>query len=99
MTGRSQAPAPQRHPLARRPETHSSARRNGGRTRRLDRDRVWVVSEGLPSKMPVLTAEIEVIETYFGALLDELLAGHAGDRPGLPIVGSSGTLRRKEEPE
>ncbi|MBN9289744.1 MAG: hypothetical protein J0H36_01165 [Hyphomicrobium denitrificans] len=99
MTKRSEAAASRSRPLARRPETRSSARRNSGRTRRLDRDRVWVVSDELPSKIPVLPAEIEVIETYFGALLDELLAGHTGSEPGLPIAGSSGTLPGKEEPE
>lgn len=60
---------------------------------------MWVVADELPPKMPILPAEIEVIETYFGALLDELLAGHARGRPGLPIANSSGTLPRKEEPE
>ena len=99
MTKRSEAAAPRRRPLARRPETRSSARRNGGRTRRLDRDRVWVVSDELPSKIPVLSAEIEVIETYFGALLDELLADHKGGRPGLPVAPGSGTLPGKDKSE
>lgn len=99
MTRRSKAIAPRRRPMARPVEVRSSTRRTNGLIRRLERDRVWVVSEGLPSKMPVLPAEIEVIETYFGALLDELLAGHTGSEPGLPIAASSGTLPRKEEPE
>ncbi|BEV46093.1 hypothetical protein CRBSH125_22760 [Afipia carboxidovorans] len=99
MTKRSEAAASRRRPLARRPETRSSARRNRGRMRRLDRDRVWVVSDELPSKIPVLPAEIEVIETYFGALLDELLADHKGGRPGLPVAPGSGTLPGKEKPE
>jgi len=99
MAKRSEAAAPRRRPLARRPEARTSARRNGGRMRRLDRDRVWVVSDELPSKIPVLPAEIEVIETYFGALLDELLADHKSGRPGLPVAPSSGTLPGKEKPE
>jgi hypothetical protein len=74
-------------------------RQTDRRTSYRDRERVWVVVEGLSSKMPVLPAEIEVIETYFGALLDELLASYAGGQPGLPIADSSGTLSRKEEPQ
>lgn len=99
MTKRSEVAAPRRRPLARRPETRSSARRNSGRMRRLDRDRVWVVSDELPSKIPVLPAEIEVIETYFGALLDELLVNHKSGRPGLPDTSSSGTLPGKDKSE
>ena len=99
MTGRSKAIAPRRRPSARPAAARSPMRQTDRRTSRRDRERVWVLVEGLPSKMPVLPAEIEVIETYFGAFLDELLAGHTGGRPGLPIAGSSGTLPRKEEPE
>lgn len=99
MTQRSCAPAIRRRPTARPVETRSSTQRNNGRTRRLERDRVWVVADELPPEMPIRPAEIEVIETYFGALLDEMLAGHARGRPGLPIADRSGTLLQKENPE
>jgi hypothetical protein len=49
--------------------------------------------------MPVLPAEIEVIETYFGALLDELLAQYAPASSRLPPTASSGTLPGKEDTE
>jgi hypothetical protein len=87
-------------PRASRPaETRSSARRKNGRTSHLNRDRVWVVSDELPPEMPILPAEIEVIETYLGALLDELLAQYALGSSRLPPTASSGTLPGKEDTE
>ncbi|WP_454001908.1 hypothetical protein [Afipia felis] len=57
------------------------------------------MSDELPPKIPVFPAEIEVIETYFGALLNELLADHKGGRPGLPVAPGSGTLPGKDKSE
>lgn len=34
----------------------------------------WTVHHGWPAEVPVTPAEIEVVETYLGGLLDELLA-------------------------
>jgi hypothetical protein len=34
-----------------------------------------LVSDDLPARVPISRAELEVIETYFGSLIDELLDG------------------------
>lgn len=44
------------------------------RDRRSPDQRVWVVVDELPANAPVLPAEIDVIETYLGDLLDNLLS-------------------------
>lgn len=49
----------------------STDRRRGGR---VHDQRAWVVVDALPASSPVLPAEIDVIETYLGDLLDSLLA-------------------------
>lgn len=99
MTKRSTTAALRRRPLPRPPKVRSSARRVNVRRSRLDRDRVWAVSDELPLQIPVLPAEIEVIETYFGAILDEFLGGHAPGRSGLQVSTRSGTLSQKEDPK
>jgi uncharacterized protein YqeY len=40
----------------------------------------WVVVDNLPDLVPVSHDEIDVLETYLGALLDELLAGSHGSK-------------------
>lgn len=40
-----------------------------------------VVVDDLPALVPVTRREIEVIETYLSALVDEALAGGIGDQP------------------
>ncbi|WP_164633864.1 hypothetical protein [Rhodopseudomonas sp. BR0G17] len=55
------------------------------------------MSDELPLQIPVLPAEIEVIETYFGAILDEFLGGHAPGRSRLQVSTRSGTLSQKED--
>lgn len=38
----------------------------------------WTVHHGWPAEVPVTPAEVEVVETYLGGLLDELLAASRG---------------------
>jgi len=59
-------------PRLRRTERRASTDRRQGR-RPSDR-RSWVVTNSLPASTPVFSAEIDVIETYLGELLDNLLA-------------------------
>ena len=49
------------------------SRRSASQRRRIVGDN-WMVHHCWPAKVPVTPAEIEVVETYLGDLLDELLA-------------------------
>ncbi|RUM99893.1 hypothetical protein EET67_00725 [Pseudaminobacter arsenicus] len=50
------------------------ARRSAAQHARRRNEHHWAVVDDLPEPLPVIQAELEVIETYFGDLLNELLS-------------------------
>lgn len=57
---------------ARKTRHRGSSAASGRRTRRVSPDDMVVV-DNLPDRIPVHRREIEVVEMYLGALLDEIL--------------------------
>lgn len=51
--------------------------RSAAQRRRVVSDN-WTVHDCWPAEVPVTPAEVEVVETYLGAVLDELLAASRG---------------------
>lgn len=53
------------------------SRRSASQRRRIVGDN-WMVQHCWPAEVPITAAEVEVVETYLGAVLDELLAAGRG---------------------
>lgn len=53
------------------------SRRSASQRHRIVSDN-WMVQHCWPAEVPVTAAEVEVVETYLGAVLDELLAAGRG---------------------
>lgn len=53
----------------------------------------WTVENELPDPMPVVKAELDVIERYFGELLDAVFESNPRTMPAAPLAHRKGEKR------
>lgn len=61
-------------PSARQERLWGRARRSAAQHARCRNEHQWTVTDDLPEPLPVTAAELDVIETYLGDLLNDLLS-------------------------